>query len=100
MTVMKEERLVFTNFKLYSRWCKIQNIKAKRLQQEEKIKEKEKENLVTVQTYNIIEKFFIFLLSLVGIIIAIVLFCYLFGWIADNPLYVIIFLLILILLKK
>lgn len=48
----------------------------------------------------ILGKAFIFILKAVGIILIIVLLCYLFSWINDNPLWVIIFLLILILLKK
>ena len=49
---------------------------------------------------NILCKIFIFLLKAVGIIIVIIIICHLFYWAAEHPMGIIIFLLILILLKK
>lgn len=114
--------IALTNFKLYKRWAKIQYLKNKRLIKLQEIKNKE--ILAEQELKNNIKKFalrktpkllnfykglrtlkkilwktFLFILMAVSIIIVIIIICHLWGWICENPLWVIAILLFLNLVK-
>lgn len=115
--------IAITNFKLYRRWSKIQYIKSERLRKQQELKEKEiwvsLEKKCNIEKFairrkprllsfykklrtlkRIVLKIFLFLLKFIGIIITIIIICHLFNWAAEHPMGIIIFLLIMILLKK
>lgn len=116
--------LALTNFRLYNRWVKIQHIKYQKNIIKQNIDAKEQaylrqkriknfklrkkpqllkfykklkkiENII----YKIINFLIKFVLIILGLIIIFVLLSWFFEWARENPLWVIIFLLIMILLK-
>lgn len=111
-----------TNIKLYNRWCRIQNIRFyKNKDSQEAMEKAELEKAIResnikkfalrrkpklLEFYKLIRsieriilKILGFLVKAICIIIAIIIVCHIFGWFCNNPIWLIVFLLLMILIK-